>query len=405
MNLIHRATLIMLMVWYGLATSAKSEEANLKYQSASFGRQFEVATARLFKFADDKPADLVVEENVLGAGQHQFGQFDFGVTAGRQVAILIVNKNGHDNQFDLYVDANRDRRINADEKVPGKGRIRTFELTAIPDEVQTIRKVRLRKSNTTNGFSIQTLGGTQGKCLLEDKNVKVRRIDGDGNGLFADVRDQIWIDLDGDGKWNRISERFPYQMALRMDSKRFLVRGDQVGVQFNLKPVEGEGDLSVDLDLADPQSKVEAFSLSLFGDDGASFRIDSLQPQKMPVGKYKVGSLSLLMTDNDSPKPWYFSFSHSGRDGEGKWFEVTKDNKVVVDPLGEFRFGFTGDKYLEVGSDINVRPFLVTETELYLRASSRHEPDKFGDFNGNSALITAMDGDGNIIDQTTSGFR
>lgn len=399
-------TVLLAVVYAFPAVKALGEE--FVYHSQRFPSQFERSTARLLRFTEQLPPD--VEVRVKFAGKHQsFGQFFFGSNDSTSIAAVVDRLGEGDRDFDLYLDLNRDRIIDADEQVEGDGRIWFVELEAEVNSAGDVdrhpRKVAIRRMSGGDGFTVRTVGGFEGPVKLTGKTVASRRIDGDGNGLFADPKDQLWIDLNQDGEWDPIAERFPFQTMLNIDGRRFAVRGDRLGQRLSLEQVEGEGLVQVQFALEDSTAKVTQLSVSLYGDDGASFTIASGNKLTLPVGKYMVGSFSVVVADAESRQPWYFSFSHSGRKSEQVWYSIEKGQETSIELPGEFEFYLHGEKRVTAGKPYQSQPVLRTADGLYITASGRGKPTRDGQHHGNPARLVARDANSNAFSNCISGFR
>lgn len=262
--------------------------ALLQMASSSFAAQNSYETklpskrmrekARTFSLQDTAPDDLEVKVEFQGSKRH-FAQFRYGTDDSTRVALILDQLSDDFSSFDLYVDLNRDRQIRPDEKIAGEDKTRIIEL---PVEIMnggtpehTERTIQFRKSVEENRFSIKTKGGYAAQCQIDGKSTNVWRVDGNANGLFSDVEDELWIDIDGDEKWNPIRERFLYRSAVRIGETRYAVRGDQLGTKIEFAHIDGEGQLSLDLNLA-PETKITTVRASIFGNDGSAHSVTDL---------------------------------------------------------------------------------------------------------------------------------
>ncbi len=85
---------------------------------------------------------------------------------------------------------------------------------------------RLGASGRTLGYA--AAGYLEGTVALGDKSgdatgakarrLAARRADGDGNGLMADAQDRLWIDLNGDGRFDPSAEQFLFATILNLDA-------------------------------------------------------------------------------------------------------------------------------------------------------------------------------------------
>jgi hypothetical protein len=163
--------------------------------------------------------------------QQRFGQLRYGSPNSTRVIVVVDQVRRGD--FDLYVDRNRNRTIEKKDLVPTEERSRRcvlpLEMTHLIEVSYEPRSVRFRLGITDRTLSYSTIGFIEGRTALGDQLVRVRRVDGDGNGFFADARDRLWIDLDGNGEWDPFSEQLPYSPIMKIRQQRLAVRGDAHG--------------------------------------------------------------------------------------------------------------------------------------------------------------------------------
>lgn len=356
------------------------------------------------KFLGERPAD--VETDIEFSGSKQIhGQLRYGSTDSIRVGLIVDQLSDSTDDFDLYVDLNRDRKLEADEKVSGTGRTREFELEAEINKAgvpqRHARRVTFRRSVDPAVFSITTHGGYASQWKAGSENVSVWRLDGDGNGLFSDNKDEIWIDANADGHWNPISERFSFRPAVILNGQRFAVRGDEIGTQVDFQPIVGEGTLAFDLDLAS-EAKLEFIRMSVIADDGSCYSFESIESVELPVGSYTLGQFSVVLKPLEGPN-WSFSFSHSGIASQQVWYEIEKDDEVSIPLFGELKVGFTSPISVAIGKELSVRPNLFTSDGLYITTSGKGNQDLFGEFPANHGKFIINLDDENI-GETSSGF-
>ena len=54
----------------------------------------------------------------------------------------------------------------------------------------------------------------------------------------------------------------------------------------------------------------------------------------MPVGEYRLGTVTVALDDPGGGQRWSFIFSDNGAKGEPRWYKVEKDGTVAIDPIG-----------------------------------------------------------------------
>ena len=362
--------------------------------------------AKTFSFVSAAPDDCEIEVEFQGPTQ-RFAQFRYGPRDSTRVLIVLDQLSKSVDDFELYVDLNRDRQITADEKISGAGKTRDIDL---PVEIMNLsspeyvdRKIQFRKSIDQNRFSIKTKGGYSASCEIAGKTVDVWRLDGNANGLFSDVEDELWIDLDGNGKWNPIKERFLFRSAIKVGETRYAVRGNRLGSKIEFAAIEGEGQLALNLNLA-PETTVKSIKASIFGDDGSAHSIEDTNPIVLPIGKYMIGQISLKLQKADE-RPWHFSFSHTGDPAKQRWVEVTKSGDTEIEPFSDLDFSISCANKYTLGKNLYVKPSLTTGDNLYITASGRGKIDRWNGVSGNDASISATDSGQREFAVESTGFR
>src|SRR5262249_23673983 len=145
----------------------------------------------------------------------------YGSDDSRRIAV-VVDEVSHDD-FDLYVDADRNGVIEAKEKLARAGKDRAgpldVEVTRGSQVLHEPRRVLWRLGVTRKTINLATLGHVEGTVSIAGKKFSARRADGNANGLFADSADRLWIDLDGDNRWDPIAEQFPFAPVLTLNNQ------------------------------------------------------------------------------------------------------------------------------------------------------------------------------------------
>src|SRR5262249_19466659 len=148
---------------------------------------------RVLALSGEKPDDL--KETVRYRGTRQrYAQLRYGNARSTRVVVVLDELSA--TEADLYVDADRNRVIEATERVPGTGGTCRLPLGVAVTEGGGTRLLRrqviFRVGRVGRTLSYATCGYVEGKAQLGNTAVAVRRVDGDGNGLFADAQDRLW---------------------------------------------------------------------------------------------------------------------------------------------------------------------------------------------------------------------
>ncbi len=160
-------------------------------------------------------------------------------------------------EVDLYADADRNLKIDDRDRVvlasssSGSRRERIWRLSLSValvenDAVRTIPRAvvfRMGTSGLTLGYA--SAGFVEGKIPIGNREhgrpLAARRVDGDGNGLLADAQDRLWLDLNGDERFDPSSEQFLYASVLNLDGSRYVVLSDESGSRLALRAPGGYG--------------------------------------------------------------------------------------------------------------------------------------------------------------------
>ncbi len=213
------------------------------------GDPFEHPPFRAMVLSRDKPED--VSEKVAYRGTtRRYGQLRYGSPGSVRVTVVLDEMGPGD--VDLFVDANRDRKIDDRDCVAGTkngtSRERVWrmplDVAMVEGEVTklTRRALILRLGATGRTLGYASAGYLAGTVLMEGQPRSVRRMDGDGNGLLTDGQDRLWIDLNHDGQWDAASEQFLYTTILNLEGKRYVLRSDTLGTRLALRAARRHGE-------------------------------------------------------------------------------------------------------------------------------------------------------------------
>ncbi len=401
---------LLVVVLMAATTVAESPGLNAwKYAESSAHRP----VARSIGLVDELPEDF--ENRVVFRGSRQrYTQLRYGSENSRRV-VLVVDALSSE-EFDFYADLNRDRILTSDELISGQGRVRSFLLDAEiirEDQPQhAARRLTVRLGTTGKRLSVATVGFIEGSIPWNDENgpstTLVRRVDGDANGLFADVRDRLLIDLNHDGQWHPLIEQFAYLPVLKLPRGRYAVRSDRLGKTLSLTEVNGTGSLRVVVNKLTPQAKLVAFEAMVFSDDGSAYSLKEMnQPLSVPVGRYAMGSVTMTIDTGDK-NLWHFVFSRSGRVSDHDWQSVSADGDAVLEAIGTTRFelGTAHEIRAKPGEAVNFSPAMTTEAGLLINLCARGP--QMGSFDRtqshNPCKVMLLDKDQRAIAAAQSGF-
>ena len=357
---------------------------------------------------EEAPTDVSHEVTYRGT-RRLYAQLRYGTPDSRRVAV-VVDEVGP-GAFDLYVDRNRNQTIEPAERVRGDGAVRRLRLDVELVREQAVkhvaRTVLLRRGIVGTTLGIATVGYVEGAAEINGQRALVRRVDGEGNGLFADARDRVWLKRPGDITWDPIAGQFPYTPVLRLDGRRFAVRADAVGARLAFEEIVCAGRLKVHLPGLARNARVQQLQVMLVGEDGSAFTLPAGDaPAMLPVGRYGLASVTLSVLDSTAPEPWTFVFSRSGGEPPQRWYEVRKEQEVSVDPIGQLRFELRlPDAAVPPGKEVSVSPRLYTGDGLLINASGRGEIDPYSASDKhNCATVQLVSATGTVLGAAQSGF-
>jgi hypothetical protein len=389
-----------------VATEPKTGE--WKYVMPPPGDPFEHPPLRALALSDAKPADLQ-EKNTYRGTRRQYGRVHLGSPSSLDVAVVLDHVTA--TEFDLYLDADRNRVIEPKERVVLQGGAWRATL-----DVMILDGVKKRPIPRTVIFQLSRLGRMlrfaacgyiEGRTLLGGRECVVRRTDGDGNGFWADPQDRIWIDLDGNGQWDSVEEQFLYAPILVLGGKRYAVRSDLLGERLALDELQGTGGVKLALapDLAGRSSGVTA---TLVGRDGFVLSLQlSAGIATIPVGEYRLSAVTIGVRASDGGPAVNYVFSDTNRRQADIWHRVTKDASLVLDPIGKLALGADfGDSKagFRPGEEFRVQPSFHTGDGLVIATVYRGELATEEDRRSVCGQIKLTKPDGSVLSTYSTGF-
>lgn len=373
------------------------------------GGVFEHPPMRAIGLMATKPEDVVEKVEYRGKRQ-RYGQIRFGSPSSTRVTV-VVDEVGP-GAVDLYVDADRNRKIDARDKVEGQGRTWRVPVSAQFVEAETNRDeehtIAFRLGATGRILSAAVVGYREGAVEIGGKTCPARRTDADMDGSYASADDRIWIDLDGDGSFDPVSEQFLYRPVLTVGADRHVVRGDLFGNRLALEPLEGTGTVALELKRPGLEERVSEINVLLVGRDGSAVGIKGLEDEtNVPVGEYRLSALSVSLTDPDGGPAWHFVFSEPYDHKVNIWHKVGKNQKLAIDPIGTLALSAEINDPPEdrkAGEAVTVQPRLYTGDGLLINAGYRGSPTAPGADHQTTSTVMLASPDGRTIDSVHSGF-
>ena len=374
------------------------------------GDPFEHPPFRALVLSREKPED-VSEKVVYRGPSRRYGQIRFGSPGSIRVTVVLDEVGPGD--VDLFVDANRDRKIDDRDRVAGTNGSAGRELVwRVPLDVAMVegevtktipRALIFRLGATGRTLAYAAAGYIEGTVLIDGSPRTVRRMDGDGNGIMTDAQDRIWIDLDRDGQWDAASEQFLYSSILNLNGGRYVLRSDLLGTRLALERLVGTGTVQ----LALKKGTATDLRATLVGRDGSAFGLSGNEPATVPVGEYRLSTVTATLDDPQGGESWSYIFSDNGGKPDPKWYAVAKNQQVPIDPIGSLEMGLNlaeRGKPIKAGEDLSVRPALYTGDGLLINAAYRGTPTSAAAQERLGALTTLATTDGQTLSTAHSGF-
>lgn len=377
---------------------------------------------RSIRLSDDSPSNLEVKisQNENATAQTiQFGEIRYGSAASDRLSLVLVRQNSKDitkNNLRLYLDRNRDRVVEDEEMiersvVDGKAlwRCQIDCLIQNSDDknrnVKLQREVAFRSGALDDRIGFATVGFMEGTVNIDGSKKQVRRMDADGNGLFTDPSDRIWIDLNQNDEWE-IDEQFKLKPIMLVGESRFRVRMDSQSATFRMLPVNDTGTLQLNLPLDDPTAKIERLQVTFSGNGGTGFTINGLEPITVPTGEYEITNVAIVVSKSETATSRSFVFTQRGQLARaGRKISIGKDQNVQLDTIGKLRL------IANAGSQVQPNGTLVVGLGLYtidgLAVTYSDTGVRAGKIHGNQeneVVTRIVNQEKEVIGGVTSGF-
>ncbi len=320
-------------------------------------------TGRFRAVRDGLPSGAGEGELVANLDQRPevFAHLEYGTN--RPPLILAASHAGSSSA--VYVDINGDLRLDDDERIPlveqcGRARVS-------PDFNANTSRQDLVVRFDGERFTVASGGHLEGQVELGDQTIFARIIDQDANGRFSDNDDRLMLDLDADGKFSPLRERFASRGVLRVHSRRYTIGYGDDERSIRLLPLLGTGYLIPKLSFANRAARVTDFRAELVSNGGVHISLDRLDSAaEVPVGTYRVKRLKF---DAEDDRKWKMAFEQE-RSREGSSVTVNRGETIEFDLLGSL----TLESEVVQGSltsrtTLTIQPSLKTSTGLYLTAS------------------------------------
>jgi hypothetical protein len=354
----------------------------------------------------DKPMRPLKEERKFPDGA-MFGLVSVGPKSENALTIVWIPK--AEAGPELWLDADNDGKLADGERHVVSGRDQeipasiTLQLKPL---VQAQRTLIFRRSSVGDGLRYTVRGYAQGRLNFGEKEYSVLIIDGNANGLFDTVgQDRVWIDLNEDGRFDGLTEKFPLGKPITQGENVYVIRSDATAsaVAANLRSA-GQGKLRLTLaDKPDLKAKITAELISDLGELVVIDKLDEFTP--VPFGKYRVSSLKLEMPDS-AGQTWIYNFNNE----KTKNYSVPTNQEITVALLGRLemnvslgRYGSEENEKITPGQSVVIEPRLTADKSLYLSSCSISQGDQSRAAEGNAEILLLAP-DGKTVNRGLTGF-
>jgi hypothetical protein len=264
------------------------------------------------------------------------------------------------------------------------------------------RTVLIRKR--ADGLAWAVRGYTAGAVELNGRRVAARLTDGDADGCFDGAgADRVWLDLDGDGALDPLTEQFPLGTAIDAGGTAVLVRprADGLGAAVRERPKEA-GTLAVEVARL-PMAEVAELVANYVSEFGELVPVRAEgKPVSLPAGKYRVDSVRVRLTDPDG-KVWTYTFASADRGAYPVEVAAGEETAhLLLDGL-KATVTFDAPGGVAPGGSVQVHPDVVAGG-LYL--TNCEVGGRFADGGrGMTAAILLAEPGSVVLDRCESGFH
>lgn len=385
-----------------LSADAQATSAAFDFQDSADHEGRSMLHYRAIEFGDVPVQPLAGEFSPTPGAV--YGQVPVGVAPESALAIVWLPK--ADDGPTLWFDTDGDGALTAAERHVVSGREieipATIAVQTEPKVERVSRTVLFRRPAFGAGLRYAVRGYAVGRLDFAGTHHSAMLVDGNADGCLDTVgHDRVWIDLNGDGRFDGLTEQFPLGKPVAKGEHVYVIRSDPLAraVSANLRR-PGEGILRLTLARNLIVTKV---SVELVSDLGELVAIDRLdEPVPVPHGKFRVSWLKLHVTGLDGQQ-WYYSFSRSKQ----KYFFVPIGKETMIPLLGQLamqvNLALSRGK-AKPSETITVRPRVIADVEtLYLSSCTRGSEDRIRAAEG-SAEILLLSPDGEAVSRGLSGF-
>lgn len=354
-----------------------------------------MVTFRTVEFGDCPSLPLHAEDQPPAGSK--FGSVGLGPGGKQRLGIVW-----HADTGTLWFDADGDGRYAPVERhTLGTEPLQAKVVIPYAEGSPQTRTVIIRKRG--NGLAWAVRGYTVGTVALNGKKIGALLTDGDADGCFdGTAADRIWLDRNGDGNFDPLTEQFPLGTTIPFAGKNLLMRPRPDGLGVEVRRRLNETSTLIVRVGTHPKAEVtelEAHYVSEFGE--LVVVREAGKPITVSVGNYQIESIQLRLADADG-QVWQYTF-WAGR--EGYDVKVARGRETVHEPLAGLKLSVTHDAQAGVapGGSVLTRPDVAAANGLYL--SQCHVGTRFAASGREVAALIELTAPGHdAFDRVSSGF-
>ena len=358
---------MMLLCALLMALGCQIEAAQIAFQLADEWTVSGIETGRwrAIRLSGEPKEKLNVTREL--SGEARYGVLEVGLGDDRGRAVLLDYSK---TKRILYLDVDDDGHFGPGERCAAVEKD-LWEARLTPSGLQEARTFRFRLGAGGRVLLYAVRGCRVGKLPTKLGLRPALLLDMNGDCAYdTKGRDQLCVDLDGDGRFDPITERAPLLPSVHIGEEEFTLKvspsGDTVDIALRDRP---PGRLVATIPLK--EGKVKSALVTLTRDDGLPLALRELgKPVELPEGTYHLAGADIWVTDNVG-QAWHFPFEFFGeRQCE---FKVQRDAQTDVSLLSPLMCKLSISGKLAPGGDLSVTVNIVSAEGLQLGAASKGE--------------------------------
>lgn len=369
--------------------------------------------------SSDAPKDLIVELP-HDAAKLRFAEWVYGTPESPRIAVVVADLG--DGRFKLYADKDRDRGVDERDVLNGQNELCSVDVMAqqITDNIvhEYPRTVLFRLRAGCEELDVATVSGIEHDVRPGDdpanEAMRVRQIDGNANGLFADTKDFLQIDINRDGRFDAFLETFPFRPVMEVRGQRWFVKADLFGKRLQLIAATETGKVRAVAQARSGADRIAEMIVTLSGEDGSVYSISgksgndanahsAIGELDLPVGRYAASVLFLALKPDGTDRKWEYTFSREGGVSEKDWLSVVAGGTVEFDAIGELVMNVALERAARgEENSLSLQPQLFTGSGLLINSC---QIDGASGYNAGPQCQVSVDTlDGKALGKSSSGF-